>query len=111
MTKSSTAAPEILAPEAPPALTQIVIDQRVFDLYDEYCHGGMDRREFLAKAAAVTIGRLKCGALASRPRSPLTRKSARPTVASSRKGWSNGSRHWAMRGRRAGSVTARQYGR
>jgi carboxymethylenebutenolidase len=41
-----------------PALTQIEIDQRVFDLYDEYCHGRMDRREFLARAAAVTIGGL-----------------------------------------------------
>jgi len=30
-------------------LTQIEIDQRVFDLYDEYCHGRMDRREFLTK--------------------------------------------------------------
>ena len=32
------------------------IDQRVFDLYDEYCHGGMERREFLSRAAAITIG-------------------------------------------------------
>ncbi len=32
------------------------IDQRVFDLYDEYCHGRMDRREFLSHAAAITIG-------------------------------------------------------
>jgi carboxymethylenebutenolidase len=39
-------------------LTQIEIDQRVFDLYDEYCHGRMDRREFLAKSAAVTAGGL-----------------------------------------------------
>ena len=23
-----------------------VIDQRVFDLYDEYCHGDINRREF-----------------------------------------------------------------
>ena len=37
-------------------LTQGEIDQRVFDLYDEYCHGGMDRREFLQRAAAITIG-------------------------------------------------------
>ena len=37
-------------------LTQIEIDQRVFDLYDEYCHGGMDRRTFLSRAAAVTVG-------------------------------------------------------
>jgi carboxymethylenebutenolidase len=33
-----------------------VIDQRVFDLYDEYCHGRIDRREFLARAGALTIG-------------------------------------------------------
>src|SRR5262245_53068355 len=39
-------------------LTQIEIDQRVFDLYDEYCHGRMDRREFLRRAAAVTAGGL-----------------------------------------------------
>ena len=32
------------------------IDQRVFDLYDEYCHGRIDRREFLSRAAALTIG-------------------------------------------------------
>jgi carboxymethylenebutenolidase len=35
------------------ALTQTEIDQRVFDLYDEYCHGRIDRREFLARAAAL----------------------------------------------------------
>lgn len=39
-------------------LTQVEIDQRVFDLYDEYCHGGIDRREFLLRAAAVTAGGL-----------------------------------------------------
>ena len=32
------------------------IDQRIFDLYDEYCHGYIDRREFMSKAAAITIG-------------------------------------------------------
>jgi carboxymethylenebutenolidase len=32
------------------------IDQRVFDLYDEYCHGRIDRREFMSRAAAITIG-------------------------------------------------------
>ena len=32
------------------------IDQRVFDLYDEYCHGQIDRREFLSRATAITIG-------------------------------------------------------
>ena len=41
-----------------PPLTQIEIDQRVFDLYDEYCHGRIDRREFLQRAAAVTVGGL-----------------------------------------------------
>ncbi len=34
-------------------ITQIEIDQRVFDLYDEYCHGGIDRREFLKRAGAL----------------------------------------------------------
>jgi carboxymethylenebutenolidase len=43
---------------AAPALTQIEIDQRVFDLYDEYCHGQLDRREFMAQAAAVVVGGL-----------------------------------------------------
>jgi len=47
-----------LAPEAPQPLTQDWIDQRIFDLYDEYCHGQIDRREFLARSAAVTIGGL-----------------------------------------------------
>ncbi|MFO1200672.1 MAG: dienelactone hydrolase family protein [Burkholderiaceae bacterium] len=37
-------------------MTQPHIDQRVYDLYDEYCHGFIDRREFLARAAALTIG-------------------------------------------------------
>jgi carboxymethylenebutenolidase len=31
------------------------IDQRIYDLYDEYCHSTMDRREFLTRAAAITI--------------------------------------------------------
>ena len=44
--------------DALPPLTQIEIDQRVFDLYDEYCHGRIDRREFLQQAAAVTVGGL-----------------------------------------------------
>lgn len=42
----------------PQPLTQMEIDQRVFDLYDEYCHGGMDRRAFLARAAVVVVGGL-----------------------------------------------------
>lgn len=32
------------------------IDQRVYDLYDEYCHGRIDRREFLASARALVVG-------------------------------------------------------
>jgi carboxymethylenebutenolidase len=40
------------------SVTQIEIDQRVFDLYDEYCHGRIDRREFLQRASVVTIGGL-----------------------------------------------------
>ena len=39
-------------------VTQLEIDQRVFDLYDEYCHGRIDRREFLMRASALTIGGL-----------------------------------------------------
>jgi carboxymethylenebutenolidase len=35
------------------AVTQLEIDQRVFDLYDEYCHGRIDRRQFLLLATAV----------------------------------------------------------
>jgi carboxymethylenebutenolidase len=31
------------------------IDRRIFDLYDEYCHGRIDRREFLSRAAAITV--------------------------------------------------------
>jgi carboxymethylenebutenolidase len=34
-------------------ITQIQIDQQVFDLYDEYCHGRIDRREFLKRAGAL----------------------------------------------------------
>jgi carboxymethylenebutenolidase len=32
------------------------IDQRIIDLYDEYCHGRIDRREFMVRATAMTIG-------------------------------------------------------
>lgn len=32
------------------------IDPKIYALYDEYCHGDMDRREFLAKAAATVVG-------------------------------------------------------
>ena len=35
------------------AITQLEIDQQVFNLYDEYCHGRIDRREFLKRAGAM----------------------------------------------------------
>src|SRR5258705_7269601 len=41
-----------------PVLTQAEIDQRVYDLYDEYCHGDIDRREFLQRASVLTVGGL-----------------------------------------------------
>ncbi len=31
------------------------IDPRIYDLYDQYCHSTMERREFLGRAAAMTI--------------------------------------------------------
>jgi carboxymethylenebutenolidase len=40
------------------AVTQLEIDQRVFELYDEYCHGGIDRREFLLRASVLAVGGL-----------------------------------------------------
>jgi carboxymethylenebutenolidase len=48
------------------AVTQLEIDQRVFDLYDEYCHGRIDRREFLRLAALVAGGRAMAQALLPR---------------------------------------------
>ena len=35
------------------AITQVEIDQQVYNLYDEYCHGQIDRREFLKRAGAL----------------------------------------------------------
>jgi len=31
------------------------IDDRIYDLYDEYCHGHIDRRQFFERAAALTV--------------------------------------------------------
>ena len=36
-------------------MTNIDIDKKIYDLYDEYCHGYMDRREFLSRASAITV--------------------------------------------------------
>lgn len=33
----------------------IEIDQRIYDLYDEYCHSEMSRREFLARASTIAV--------------------------------------------------------
>ena len=33
----------------------LVTEDDVFDLYDEYCHTPMKRREFLSRAAAMTL--------------------------------------------------------
>jgi carboxymethylenebutenolidase len=44
--------------QAQRGVTQMEIDQRVFDLYDEYCHGRIDRREFLKRAGALSVAGL-----------------------------------------------------
>jgi len=36
-------------------VNQQEIEQQIFDLYDEYCHGFIDRREFFGRAGALTI--------------------------------------------------------
>jgi len=36
-------------------ITQTEIDRQVYDLYDEYCHGAIDRREFMKRAAALGV--------------------------------------------------------
>lgn len=47
--------PKIPERPAGEGITQLEIDQRVFDLYDEYCHGRIDRREFLSRAASIAM--------------------------------------------------------
>lgn len=36
-------------------IEDLEIDQRVYDLYDLYCHGYISRREFLKRAGAITV--------------------------------------------------------
>ena len=36
--------------------TEQAIDPRVLQLYDQYCHGAIDRREFLRRSGSLTIG-------------------------------------------------------
>lgn len=45
-------------------MTKDKIDDRVYDLYDEYCHGFIDRRQFFERAAALTVGGLSAFAMA-----------------------------------------------
>ena len=37
---------------------ELEIDRKIYDLYDEYCHSGMDRRTFLQKASVMVVGGL-----------------------------------------------------
>ena len=73
-----------LASEVAPALTQSEIDARVFDLYDEYCHGRIDRREFLQRAGALTIGGASALAMAQALLPPMhwPKRSPSPTSGS-----------------------------
>lgn len=45
-------------------MRQDQIDARVFDLYDEYCHGFIDRRQFFERAAKLTVGSVSAVAMA-----------------------------------------------
>ena len=38
--------------------------QQVFDLYDDYCHGRIERRDFFNRSAAITVGGVSALALA-----------------------------------------------
>jgi len=40
------------------------VERLVYDLYDEYCHGGIDRREFLRRAGALTLAGASAALLA-----------------------------------------------
>src|SRR5687767_15344746 len=66
MSDQSLAEPATLALDPPQPVTQAWIDQRIFDLYDEYCHGHIDRREFLARAGAIAGGLAMAQALMPR---------------------------------------------
>ena len=51
-------------PHEVPGTAKVEIDPRVHGLYDEYCHGHIDRREFLARARALVIGGVSALAMA-----------------------------------------------
>jgi carboxymethylenebutenolidase len=58
----SNQAVEKVDPQHPMPSTPI--DARVYALYDEYCHGHIDRREFLVRARALVIGGVSALAMA-----------------------------------------------
>jgi carboxymethylenebutenolidase len=39
-------------------------EQQVYDLYDDYCHGRIERRDFFSRSAALTVGGVSALALA-----------------------------------------------
>jgi len=45
-------------------MTQHEIDAQVYELYDEYCHGSIDRREFLRRAGSVSVAGVSALAMA-----------------------------------------------
>lgn len=45
--------------------TERAIDPRVLQLYDQYCHGAIDRREFLRRAAGLTVSGLSAMTMAA----------------------------------------------
>lgn len=44
-----------MSTQDPAATPSAEIDPRIFDLYDEYCHGKMTRRDFLNRAGALGV--------------------------------------------------------
>jgi carboxymethylenebutenolidase len=45
-------------------MDQNEIDEQVFDLYDEYCHGKIDRRQFFERAGQLTVSGISAVAMA-----------------------------------------------
>ncbi len=51
----SEAVRELAAANAAVDIEDLEIDDRIYSLYDQYCHGFMSRREFLKRASAITV--------------------------------------------------------
>ena len=45
-------------------MNQEKIDPRVYDLYDDYTHDRISRRQFLSRSAAITVGGVSALAMA-----------------------------------------------